>query len=60
MSLLWEEVVILLVHLAIEQACPDNKFLDEMARVVPWELFEREVKAEIKHKTGGRRPYCRL
>lgn len=46
--------------LAVAEACPSNRFLEEMQRVVPWDLFEKELKARISHKTGGRRPYPRL
>jgi transposase, IS5 family len=41
----------------VDQACPEHRFLDEMSRVVPWELFERELKRDITRKTGGRPPY---
>lgn len=37
----------------VEQACPDNKFLEEMDRVIPWheieDWFNKEVKRRIKN-----------
>ena len=50
----------LLSELAFANACPSNGFLEEMAKVIPWDLFEQELKLQIRHKTGGRPPYCRL
>ena len=47
-------------ELAFANACPSNRFLDEMATIIPWDLFERELKQTIRHKTGGRPAYCRL
>jgi transposase, IS5 family len=44
-------------QLAFDQACPTNSFLEEMARCVPWNLFETELNAQIVRKTGGRPPY---
>jgi IS5 family transposase len=46
--------------LAIAQACPRHRFLEEMSRIIPWKLFNDQLEAEIHHKTGGRRPYPRL
>jgi transposase, IS5 family len=34
--------------------------MEEMEQVVPWDMFETELKARITHKTGVRRPYSRL
>ena len=47
-------------ELAFANACPNNRFLDEMATIIPWDLFERELKQTIRHKTGGRPADCRL
>jgi transposase, IS5 family len=44
-------------QLAFEQACPNNRFLEEMHRCVPWNLFESELKQNIIRKSGGRPPY---
>lgn len=41
----------------IDQVCPEHRFLEEMGRIVPWELFEVELKRGITRKTGGRPPY---
>ena len=46
----------LLSELAFANACPSNRFLEEMAKVIPWDLFEQELKLQIRHKSGG----CRL
>jgi transposase, IS5 family len=48
------------VEIAFTQACPSHRFLEEMQRIIPWELFEKELTTHIFHKTGGRRPYPRL
>ena len=40
-----------------DQVCPQNRFLAEMSGVVPWGLFERELKKGIVRKTGGRPAY---
>lgn len=37
--------------------CPEHRFLEEMESVVPWELFEKELKSNIVRKTGGRPPF---
>ena len=47
----------LLSELAFANARPSNRFLDEMATIIPWGLFERELKQKIRHKTGGRPAY---
>ena len=47
-------------ELAFANACPSNGFLDEMAKGIPWDLFEQDLKRQIRHKSGGRPPYCRL
>jgi len=39
------------------QANPGNRFLEEMNRVVPWELFKKELEKGIERKSGGRPPY---
>ena len=44
-------------QLAFEQACPSNRFLEEMSRCVPWNMFEKELRNRIVRKSGGRRPY---
>ena len=33
-----------LAHYFVEQACPDNKFLDEMNNVIPWWEIESWFK----------------
>ena len=45
-----------LSQLAFEHACPEHKFLDEMNKVVPWGLFDAELKRHIKRSTAGRPP----
>lgn len=45
------------VQHVFDQANPGNRFLDEMNKVVPWQLFERELSASIHRKSGGRPPY---
>jgi IS5 family transposase len=42
------------------QICPSHRFLEEMSRVIPWDLFEQALQDKIRHKTGGRPPYPRL
>ncbi len=37
--------------------CPEHRFLEEMQTVVPWELFDRELKRGIVRKSGGRPPF---
>jgi IS5 family transposase len=44
----------------INQVCPDHRFLEEMSKTVPWELFEKELQRKIIRKTGGRPAYCLL
>ncbi len=39
---------------------PGNRFLEEMNRVVPWELFKKELEKGIERKSGGRPPYSLL
>lgn len=39
------------------EANPGNRFLEEMSRVVPWELFKTQLEKGIKRKSGGRPPY---
>lgn len=41
----------------VDQVCPQHRFLEEMTRVVPWTLFEQELKRCISRKSGGRPPY---
>ncbi len=45
-------------QLAFNVACPEHRFLEEMARCVPWNLFEQELNRGIHRKTGGRPPYA--
>jgi transposase, IS5 family len=40
-----------------DQVCPQNRFLAEMSQVVPWGMFEKELKRGINRKTGGRPAY---
>jgi IS5 family transposase len=42
------------------QICPSHRFLEEMIRIIPWDLFDQALKGKIHHKTGGRPPYSRL
>jgi transposase, IS5 family len=49
-----------LADLAFREACPSNRFLEEMEKVIPWSLFEQEMSVFIVHKVGGRRPYPRI
>ncbi len=44
-------------QLSFDAACPEHAFLEEMNKVVPWGLFEQELKKHIVRKSGGRRPY---
>ena len=46
-----------LSQLAFEHACPEHTLLDEMRTVVPWDLFDAELKRYIKRSTAGRPPY---
>lgn len=44
----------------VEQACPDNKFLEEMNNVIPWCEIEEWFKGHLKkerNKKSGRPPY---
>ena len=43
----------------VEQACPDNKFLDEMNNVIPWGEIESWFKGHLKkeRKKTGRPSY---
>jgi transposase, IS5 family len=41
----------------VDQVCPSHRFLDEMTSVIPWTLFNEELKRGIVRKTGGRPPY---
>ena len=50
----------LLADLAFTKACPSHRFLEEMANVVPWDLFEQQLTQHLRHKAGGRPPYPRL
>jgi transposase, IS5 family len=43
--------------LAIAQVAPTHRFLDEMNRTIPWELFDRLLDTHIRRKSGGRPPY---
>lgn len=49
-----------LADLIIADACPTNRFLEEMAIAIPWALFEEQLTRHIRHKTGGRPPYPRI
>jgi IS5 family transposase len=42
------------------QICPSHRFLEEISRVIPWDLFEKALQNKIRHKTGRRPPYPRL
>ena len=48
-----------LAHYFVEQACPDNKFLDEMNNVIPWWEIESWFKGHLKkeRKKTGRPSY---
>ena len=41
----------------INDICPNNKFLEEMREIVPWEEIDSFFNKEITYKTGGRHPY---
>lgn len=41
----------------VDEVNPGNRFLEEMNRVVPWELFKKELEKGIERKNGGRPPY---
>lgn len=41
----------------INEVNPGNRFLEEMNRVVPWELLNAELSKGITRKSGGRPPY---
>ena len=43
----------------VEQACPDNKFLEEMNNVIPWWEIEEWFKGHLKKERNksGRPPY---
>jgi transposase, IS5 family len=47
-------------QLVVDGVCPSHKFLEEMEAVVPWGLFEAELRRRLVRKTGGRPPYCLL
>lgn len=40
--------------------CPEHRFLEEMKKVVPWNLFEKELNRHIVRKPGGRPPFALL
>jgi len=46
--------------LVIAQVCPSHRFLEEMNRVIPWDVFDQALTTKIRHKSGGRPPYPRL
>jgi transposase, IS5 family len=50
----------LFADLAISQACPSSRFLEEMTATIPWSLFETQLAQAIQHKSGGRPPFSRL
>jgi len=50
----------LLTQLSFEGACPENRFLEEMDKAVPWEVLEKALEKGIVRKTGGRPPYSLL
>lgn len=41
----------------VNGVCPEHRFLEEMQQVVPWELFDKDLKRHIVRKTGGRPPF---
>jgi len=41
----------------INDVCPENKFLEEMKEIIPWDEINRFLSKEITYKTGGRDPY---
>lgn len=47
-------------QLVVDGVCPSHRFLEEMEAVVPWGLFEAELKRRIARKTVGRPPYSLL
>jgi len=47
----------LLTQLSFDGACPENRFLDEMAQAVPWSVLDKVLKKGIVRKKGGRPPY---
>lgn len=44
-------------QLSFDAACPEHMFLEEMNKVVPWGVFEKELRRNIVRKSGGRPPY---
>lgn len=47
-------------ELVFEQACPSHRFLEEMNRTVPRDIFESSLSSAFPEKQLGRRPYNRL
>lgn len=47
----------LLSQLAFNAACPENRFLDEMGRTIPWEWLSKTMAQSIQRKSGGRPAY---
>lgn len=41
----------------VNEVNPGNRFLEEMNRVVPWQILKGELECGIKRKSGGRPPY---
>jgi hypothetical protein len=41
-----------LADLIIADACPTNRFLEEMTKAIPWTLFDEQLTQHIRHKTG--------
>lgn len=44
----------------VNGVCPEHRFLEEMQKVVPWNLFEKELNRHIVRKPGGRPPFALL
>jgi IS5 family transposase len=41
----------------VNEVNPGNRFLEEMNKVVPWEILKQELEQGIERKSGGRPPY---
>ena len=44
----------------INEVNPRNRLLEEMTKVVPWEMLKKELEKGIIRKKGGRPAYCLL
>lgn len=45
------------VQHVVDGVNPGNRFLEEMEKVVPWEMLKQDLQRGIERKSGGRPPY---